>query len=173
MLRSLGAKRFFLPPALLNALWALLAMLAAAILVLAIPQWGYGSSDAGAADGSAGDATAAAGVHIVALPASVESLELRVTLAAPADAAARSWPFDITAADGAVLETVHAHLSGDAPLAIVPIDLPPDARAIGLRASTDVAATCETGALFGMAGALSVNGDSAVASFEIQPCPLR
>ena len=101
-------------------------------------------------------------------------LALALHLDAPANAAARTFYFEVLDANGRLIDVVRLGTSGDAPTgAASTLPLPLADYLVRPAPGRDVGASCEGGTFYAMTPAAGVQvalGTDWVASFEVRPC---
>jgi hypothetical protein len=103
------------------------------------------------------------------------SIEIRATLDAGINAAARTWRYEVVNSAGAVVSTLNISTSGDAPTgaATVP-NLPHGSYTVRQLLGSDTGASCAANLFYEVTTAattVQLAGPSATASFTIRPCP--
>lgn len=106
------------------------------------------------------------------------SIQVRATLNAGADAAARTWRYEVVNAAGSVVATMNVSTSGDAPNGTATAaSLPYGTYTVRQVLGSDTALSCAGGAFYAVsapAGAstrVELNASSRTAAFTIVPCP--
>lgn len=109
--------------------------------------------------------------------AAVGRIEVRVTLAADAHAAARTWRFEVVDPTGAIVESLSAGTSGDAPTGVAQTaPLPYGRYTVRQLLGNDTRLACSAGIFYevsapaGGAATVDLASGAAVASFAIRPC---
>ncbi len=122
--------------------------------------------------GFAGQELAAAEVRFVA----VATLEVRTTLNAGIDAAARTWRYEVVDASGSVVATLSTATSGDVPVATAAASLPSGSYTVRQVLGSDTVSTCtstsfyEVSAPAGASTAVELSANRTL-DFTIRPCP--
>ena len=103
------------------------------------------------------------------------SLQVRATLDAGINAAARTWRYEVVDTAGAIVSTLNISTSGDAPTGSATVaNLPHGAYTVRQVLGSDTGTSCSGSLFYQVASAattVQLAGTSATADFTIRPCP--
>ncbi len=123
--------------------------------------------------GFAGQELATAEVRFVTMA----TLEVRTTLNAGIDAAARTWRYEVVNASGSVVATLNTATSGDVPVASAAASLPSGFYTVRQVLGSDTVSACtatsfyEVAAPAGAATTLELTANAQTVNFTVRPCP--
>jgi hypothetical protein len=110
--------------------------------------------------------------------ANMGTVGVNVTLNAGADAAARTWRYEVVSASGTVVATLTANTSGDAPsMQVASAPLPHGFYTVRQVLGSDTRTACAGGAFYAVAAPVSAEttielaANTATVNFTIVPCP--